>query len=99
MPANWRGVFAHKNQAGATMVLFVFIGLFVARMRSRALGGLIVALAVIFLAFAESKTAIGVMPLAFILAAIIARARSPAIGARAGSRQLLRYSICFRSAR
>jgi O-antigen ligase len=76
----WRGVFAHKNQAGATMVLFVFIGLFVARMRSRALGGLIVVLAVIFLAFAESKTAIGIMPLAFALSAIIAHARTPVLG-------------------
>ncbi len=27
MPANWRGVFPHKNNAGATMVLFIFIGL------------------------------------------------------------------------
>jgi O-antigen ligase len=77
---NWRGVFAHKNQAGATMVLFIFIGLFVARMRSRALGGLIIGLAVIFLAFAQSKTAIGIMPLAFALSAIIARGRSPVLG-------------------
>ncbi len=38
---NWRGVFPHKNDAGATMVLFIFIGLYVARMRSFALGGLI----------------------------------------------------------
>jgi O-antigen ligase len=77
---NWRGVFAHKNQAGAVMVMIVFIGLFVARMRSLALGGLITALALIFLGFSQSKTAIGVMPLVFILAGIISRSRRPMVG-------------------
>lgn len=69
----WRGVFDHKNEAGANMVLFIFIGLFVARLRSLLLGGLIVALAAVFLIFSGSKTAIGVLPLALILAAVIAR--------------------------
>jgi O-antigen ligase len=77
---NWRGVFAHKNQAGAVMVMIVFIGLFVMRMRSVALGGLITALALIFLGFSQSKTAIGVMPLVFILSAIISHSRRPAAG-------------------
>jgi hypothetical protein len=77
---NWRGVFAHKNQAGAVMVMIVFIGLFVARMRSLALGGLITVLALIFLGFSQSKTAIGVMPLVFILAGIINRSRRPMVG-------------------
>lgn len=74
----WRGVFDHKNEAGANMVLFIFIGLFVARARSVALGGIIVVLAAIFLAFSQSKTAIGVLPIALILSAIVARGRSPA---------------------
>jgi O-antigen ligase len=74
---SWRGVFAHKNQAGAVMVLFIFIGLFVARMRSVALGGTIVVLSAIFLAFSQSKTAIGVLPLALLLAAVVARVRRP----------------------
>ncbi len=65
---NWRGVFPHKNDAGATMVLFIFIGFYVARMRSFALGGMIVVLSAIFLAFSQSKTAIGVLPLALLLA-------------------------------
>jgi O-antigen ligase len=76
----WRGVFPHKNQAGAVMVLLIFIGLFVARMRSLMLGGLIVLLAAVFLAFTQSKTSIGVMPLVFILATIISRSRKPATG-------------------
>lgn len=77
---SWRGVFPHKNDAGATMVLFVFIGLYVARARSLAVGGLIVALSAIFLGFTQSKTAIGVLPLALLLSAIIGRSRGPALG-------------------
>src|SRR5215469_1184096 len=76
----WRGVFAHKNQAGAVMVMIIFIGLFVMRMRSLALGGAIVALAAIFLGFSQSKTAIGVLPLVLILSAIIGHSRRPVVG-------------------
>jgi len=61
------------------MVLFVFVGLFVARLRSRALGWAIVALAAVFLGFTQSKTAIAIMPLSFALAAVIERARAPAV--------------------
>jgi O-antigen ligase len=77
---DWRGVFPHKNEAGATMVLFIFVGLFVARMRSLALGALIVGLSAVFLAFTHSKTAIVVLPMVLILAAIVARIRRPAVG-------------------
>jgi O-antigen ligase len=76
----WRGVFAHKNQAGAVMVMIIFIGLFVMRMRSLALGGAIAALAAIFMGFSQSKTAIGVLPLVFILSAIVSHSRRPAVG-------------------
>ena len=82
---DWRGVFPHKNNAGAAMVLFVFIGLYVARMRSFALGAAIVALAAMFLAFTESKTAIGVLPIALILSGIIGRSREPRRSASASS--------------
>lgn len=74
----WRGVFDHKNEAGANMVLFILIGLFVAHVRSLALGSLIVVLAAIFLAFSQSKTAIGVLPIALIVPAIIGRGHRPA---------------------
>jgi O-antigen ligase len=77
---NWRGVFPHKNQAGAVMVMITFIGLFVMRMRSLALGGVITALALMFLGFSQSKTAIAVMPMVFVLSAIISHSRRPALG-------------------
>ena len=74
----WRGLFNHKNMAGVTMVLFIFVGMFVARARSFGLGALIVALSAIFLGFTGSKTAIAILPLTLALAAVMARIRRPA---------------------
>jgi O-antigen ligase len=91
---NWRGVFPHKNDAGATMVLFIFIGFYVARMRSFALGWVIVALSAIFLAFSQSKTAIGVLPLALVLSAIIGRTRRPGLGVGLVLGILLIFNLC-----
>ena len=68
LAGNWRGVFIHKNVAGEMMGLFVFIGLFVARVRSRWLGWAIVAAAVVFLIFSQAKTAAGFLPLTLLLA-------------------------------
>jgi len=76
---SWRGVFSQKNTAGAMMVLFIFIGMFVARTRSFALGAFIVVPALIFLFFTQSKTDISALPLVLILAAAIARGRGPAV--------------------
>ncbi len=91
---DWRGVFPHKNNAGAAMVLFVFIGLYVTRMRSFALGATIVALAALFLAFTELKTAIGVLPIALILSGIIGRSRRAAVGIGLVVTMLLVFELC-----
>jgi O-antigen ligase len=79
LAGDWRGIFAHKNEASAAMALFVLIGLFVARLRSAALGVAIIALALPFLYFTHSKTAMAALPLALIVAAAMARLR-PAAG-------------------
>lgn len=75
--AGWRGVFFHKNSAGAMMALFIYIGLFVARVNSAALGWSIIASAAVFLVFAEAKTAIAlllcVLPLSSLILAIGSR--------------------------
>lgn len=92
---NWRGVFPHKNQAGATMVIFIFIGLFVARARSLFIGGLIVALSLTFMVFSYSKTAIALFPVIMLLVAFIARA--PRWLAVATVIAILGLSICLRS--
>ena len=73
---SWRGVFSHKNEAGATMAIFILIGLFVARVRNIALGGTIVALSTIFLVMSQSKTSLLVLPLVMIVCAGIRRMRS-----------------------
>jgi O-antigen ligase len=80
LAGDWHGVFVHKNAAGATMAAFVFIGLFVARMRSIAIGALIVVLASTFLIFTQSKTSIAVLPVTLIVSTVLARIRRPALG-------------------
>jgi len=80
LAGDWRGVFGHKNEASVVMVLFVFIGMFIARVRSLGLGAVIVMLALPFLFFTNSKTAMAALPLALIVSVIMARAAKPANG-------------------
>lgn len=80
LAGDWRGVFSHKNEASAAMVLFIFLGLFIARVRSARAGALIVALAVVFLLFTKSKTSIAMLPITLIVSALLPRVRSPALG-------------------
>lgn len=77
---SWRGLFPHKNQAGAMMVVFFFVGLFVARMRSRAIGIAIAGAAIAFLLMTRSKTSIGLLPLSLLLTWLVTRPRRPMIG-------------------
>jgi len=72
---SWRGTFPHKNEAGAAMSLFVFVGLFVARVRNVSLGAAIVALSAVFLVFSHSKTAIALLPLVLIVSWLVTHAR------------------------
>ena len=80
LAGDWRGVFSHKNEASAAMVLFIFIGLFIARVRSVRIGGLIVALALVFLLFTKSKTSIAMLPITLIVSAVLTRIHRPSIG-------------------
>jgi O-antigen ligase len=80
LAGDWRGLFSHKNAASSAMVLFIFIGLFIARIRSMGLGALIITLASTFLLFTHSKTAIAMFPLALIASVLLARIRRPSVG-------------------
>ncbi len=80
LAGDWRGVFSHKNEASAAMVLFIFIGLFIARVRNMRIGGLIVALALVFLLFTKSKTSIAMLPITLIVSALLTRIHKPSIG-------------------
>ncbi|NEU11271.1 O-antigen ligase family protein [Methylobacterium sp. BTF04] len=59
---SWRGVYPHKNGAGAAMGLFIIVGLFWARMGQRALGITVVVLASVFLVFTNAKTSAVMAP-------------------------------------
>jgi len=63
------------------MVLFVFVGLFVARMRSAPLGWVIVLLSAVFLVFAYAKTAMLLLPLILLLSSLAAAFRGPGLRA------------------
>jgi O-antigen ligase len=80
LAGDWRGAFGHKNEAGAAMALFIFIGLFVARTRSLFIGSAIAVLAFVFLFFTHSKTSIIVLPLVLIVSFIMARTSRPVLG-------------------
>ncbi|MEM1370791.1 MAG: O-antigen ligase [Pseudomonadota bacterium] len=76
LAGDWRGLFQHKNIAGAASALMVFIGLFVWQAASKALGGFIAIGAVIFVFFSGSKTALAFLPVALLASIFILRAPS-----------------------
>lgn len=95
----WRGLFPHKNTAAGAMVLSVFFGLFIASVRSRALGWTIVGLATFFLANTGGKTSMLVLPAILVLGYLVERfawARLPLVlGGLAGFNLLTVGSVVF----
>jgi O-antigen ligase len=73
---SWRGLFPHKNQAGATMTIFILVGLFVARVRSIAVGAIIVGSSAIFLVMSQSKTPMLLLPIVMLLSAFVTHSQS-----------------------
>jgi O-antigen ligase len=78
LDGDWRGFFAHKNGAGAGMVVLIFIGIFIIRTLSSILGALVIALATVFLVFTESKSSIRLLPLVLVVGFFLPRLRDPA---------------------
>ncbi len=72
----WRGLFDHKNIAGAMMVIFIFIGMFVAKARSFGFGVALIGLSVLFLYSTGSKTSMALGPLLVLVGLACARIRS-----------------------
>ena len=66
----WRGHFAQKNAAGSAMVMCVFIGVFIARKGWRLIGAGIGVAAIVFLFGTQSKTSIGLLAVALLLAGV-----------------------------
>jgi len=57
LAGDWRGLFAHKNDASSVFVILIFIGLYVVRAGLTAQGALICASSLLFLIFTHGKTA------------------------------------------
>jgi len=76
LAGDWRGIFAHKNAAAAMMVVFVFIGLYVARVRSRLLGWFVAIAAGVFLVATHGKAASMLLPLVLVLSWLVLRLKS-----------------------
>ena len=76
LAGDWRGIFIHKNTAGAIMAQFTFLGILAARIYSRQLGILLTGLALIFLWGSGSKTALLLLPLSLLIAHALMGQRS-----------------------
>jgi O-antigen ligase len=63
LAGDWRGIFGHKNGAGAVMVLMTFVGLFVTGVSSKRLGFLVLVGALAFLIGTGAKTSLILLPL------------------------------------
>lgn len=75
LAGDWRGLFTHKNGAGAAMVVLIFIGIFIYRSCDRISGVSIVILAGIFLEFTHSKSPRNLLPVVLALSYLIPRIR------------------------
>lgn len=72
----WRGLFDHKNIAGAMMVIMMLIGIYVVSVGIGRLGWAVTILAATFLFFTGSKTSMGLGPFVVLVGLACARIRS-----------------------
>jgi O-antigen ligase len=77
LAGNWRGLFAHKNGAGASMGLLIIFGIYIFRGLNAVLGGSIVVFAALFLFFTDSKSPMMLLPLALIFGVLFVWVRRP----------------------
>lgn len=67
LAGDWRGVFAHKNEAAVVMALLVMVGLYLCKRWSTIGGSLILLGSAIFLWKSGGKTALGLIPLVLLV--------------------------------
>lgn len=75
LAGDWRGIFAHKNGAGATMVQLIFIGIFICRVWNRLAGFFIIGAAAVFLYFTHSKSPLNLFPIVLLVSYLLPRLR------------------------
>jgi O-antigen ligase len=73
LAGDWRGVFGHKNDASIIFALVAFIGIYVARAGRTAPGLLICALSLVFILFAQGKSAMALWLPTFAICAFVGR--------------------------
>ena len=73
---DWRGIYAHKNGTASVVAVFVYVGWSVARQGRRTAGALLAAAAFVFLIESGGKSALGVLFLAGLVAALVDRANT-----------------------
>ena len=76
LAGEWRGFFTHKNGAGASMALLIFIGIFVYRAWNQLVGILIVVFAAVFLYFTQAKSPLNLLPIVLLFSYVGPRVRS-----------------------
>jgi O-antigen ligase len=72
----WRGIYSHKNLTSSVMVVFGYLCWFSARNGRKRLGIAIGVATAIFLIFTHGKSAIGLVAVAIVVAALVERAPS-----------------------
>ena len=80
LAGDWRGVFGHKNEASAAMVLFVFIGILSLACAASASAPSSSRWRCRFFISTHSRTAMAALPLTLIVSVIMARAAKPKNG-------------------
>ncbi len=66
----WRGIYSHKNVAGAVFGALFFVGLYLMRCRSRLTGFVIAGACALFVLKTGSKTALGLLPVVAVLVVV-----------------------------
>ncbi len=74
----WRGIYSHKNVAGAVMAVFFFSGVYLFRMGRFLTGALIAVLSAVFILRTGSKTSLGLTIIVFgvVMSAHVLRVRA-----------------------
>jgi O-antigen ligase len=73
LAGDWRGIFGHKNEAGAVMVLMIFFGIFIARTSGKLVGSFVVVGALVFLMGTHAKTSLILLPLVLVISYLACR--------------------------
>lgn len=83
LAGDWRGVFSHKNAAGAVFGMGVFMGIYGARVGYRAAGIAVAVLCAFFVVMAGAKSSTMLLVLTLAVSGFVAVVRSPLLRAAA----------------